>query len=161
MASVYIVTLAHAENTLIENKAAFGAAVESAFVACYGAAAVVFWACSREEHEAEGHHFHCSIKLARSQRFLGPRGWLQTHHHVAANFSPGGGYKGAFEYITKEDKEPALSSSHPLEVAEPRTSQATRTRSANAGRRRSRFIADEAGEGEGQVRGEQPAQSCC
>ena len=149
MRSFYIVTLAHSERSDLTDKAAFGRAVAEGFEAMHGKRAVVEWACAEEQHQDQGAHYHCLIKLRRTFRWLPVKKFLHERHSVQVNFSggEGGDYRGAYAYITKEDGQVARSEGFQVVEDAPRTQSATRARMQRGGsssRRRggvSRFIA--------------------
>ena len=116
----------------------------------------------QEPHAGEGYHFHAALYLAKTQRFAKPLKWLQAKG-INVHFSEGlgdgvssqeqfRGYWGALEYISKVDTAVAKSSDHPSEIPDvARTAAAISARRERCReRKRSRFIADAAGEGDGQ-----------
>ena len=90
MTSVYLVTLSQAEGTFA-SKRAFGEAVAAAFKAQFGERAVLQWAAAEERHQDGGLHYHMTIKLDRSRRFLTVRQRLDDQYHVKVSFSSGQG----------------------------------------------------------------------
>lgn len=158
MSTVYLVTFSHAERGEIENKRKFGEILEEAFNESFGPGTVLFWAAAQEPHAGEGHHFHATLKLDRARRFSKPSQWLRSRGinvHFAEGAEEGSegegnrGYHGALSYISKHDTTVVKSSGHPATVEEPRTASASRVHRESNRLKRSRFLADSAGEGEG------------
>ena len=87
--------------------------VVTAFETC-GTARVLQWACSQELHADGGLHYHMSLKLDRTQRWLKVRNHLAHHDGLAVNFSSiHHNYFSAWKYVTKTDQAYLQSQGHP------------------------------------------------
>ena len=88
------------------------------------------WACCKEQHKVNGHHFHMCILLDKLQRWLKVKNYVQQKYSIVINFSGHTGYHTAFNYVVKEDSSFITSSNHPETVSPPKTSKATRKKAA-------------------------------
>ena len=82
----------------------FGQACATAFVGNK----VLYFACSKEEHQSGQQPYHVAMRLNQSQRWLHAKKFLEEKHGVVANFAPspnGGMYAGAYRYAAKSDSE--------------------------------------------------------
>ena len=112
---VHLVTWSQANDSLLPDRAnprsSFGNLVTELFANTGNQ--VQHWACSREAHRLEGHHYHLSMQFLKRVRWLSVSRQLNKRG-INANFqSFHSGYKDAFEYVTKEDKDFVKSPQHP------------------------------------------------
>lgn len=101
---VYLVTYSQLDRELFPTRQSFG----SACIAAFGGNNTMYFACSEEEHEAGGSHYHVALRLKSSRRWFSARKWLKDNFDVDVNFaaSPNGGmYAGAFRYAAKYDED--------------------------------------------------------
>ena len=101
---VYLITYSNVDERKFPTRQLFGQACATAF----GGNKVLYFACSKEEHQSGQHHYHVAMRLNQSQRWLHAKKFLQEKHDVVANFAPspnGGMYAGAYRYAAKSDSE--------------------------------------------------------
>ena len=99
---VYLITYSNLNVQKFPTRESFGRACATAF----GGNKVLYFACSKEEHQSGQQHYHVSIRLNQSQRWLHAKKYLEANHGIVANFSPspnGGMYAGAYHYAAKTD----------------------------------------------------------
>ena len=100
---VHLVTWSQANDSLLPDRAntrsSFGNLVTELFANTGNQGQ--HWACSREAHRLEGHHYHLSMQFSKRVRWLSVSRQLNKRG-INANFqSFHSGYKDAFEYVTK------------------------------------------------------------
>lgn len=101
---VYLVTLSQLDESKFPTRESFGQACVGAF----GGNKVLYFACGRENHKETGEHYHVSLRLNSSQRWLYAKQHLMDTFNVVANFaeSPKDAmYAGAYRYAAKHDAE--------------------------------------------------------
>ena len=76
-----------------------------------------------EKHSDGGYHYHASLKLSGTKKWLEAKRTLETQHRISVHFSHHDGYYSAYWYISKYDKNIFYSTGHPNldEVGSPRT----------------------------------------
>ena len=138
----YLVTYSQVDPAIFPTKESFGAALEEEFNAGPGIVKVEYWACCREPHANEGFHYHCSLKLTGSKKWIGIKRRLSVKYNIQVNFSDKHDlYLSSYRYVRKSDKEVAHSTNHPKDLllkTSPRTKNCTRASiEANKKRRES------------------------
>lgn len=102
---VYLVTYSKADYKQFPTRKSFAMKV----VAAFGAHNVDYFGCAKEHHmQTGGQHYHMSLRLASSCRWLTAKNKLASDNGIVVNFkeSPDGGmYKRVFSYIQKEDED--------------------------------------------------------
>ena len=102
---VYIVTYSQVNATIFPTRQSFGMACVRAFG---GGHLVKYFCCAEEPHEHGGYHFHVSILLTESKRWLYVKKNIKDDYGVSVNFasSPEDDpfYEGAYRYCIKWDK---------------------------------------------------------
>ena len=73
----YLVTYSRANMVMFSTREFFGTAVEDAFNRGKGKVKTGYWACSQEEHQDGGLHYHVSIKLTGPKRWGGVKALQQ------------------------------------------------------------------------------------
>ena len=70
---------------------------------------------NQRQHSIEGcYHYHMAIKLDRVKRWLSVRKLIESENGIRVNFSEHhSNYYGAWQYVTKDDKEFIESEDHP------------------------------------------------
>ena len=58
----YLVTYSQADESKLSTRESFGKMLEAEFNADTSVVKVDYWACSREEHQNDGFHNHCTLK---------------------------------------------------------------------------------------------------
>ena len=48
---------------------------------------VDYWACSRQEHQNDGFHYHCALKLTGCKKWLSVKNRIAEKHDIKVNFS--------------------------------------------------------------------------
>ena len=48
---------------------------------------VDYWACSREEHQNDGSHYHCALKLTGRKKIAVSQNRTAEKHDIQVNFS--------------------------------------------------------------------------
>ena len=140
--SVYLITYSQADIEKVESRTQLTGMVLDSFCR-KGNVTVLRWACSKEEHKDQGHHYHTALKLDRQKRWLSVRKHLHQKFGVKVHFSDKhSNYYEAWKYVTKEDNNYILSEGHPdlLNSAVPRTTTATKVKRENHGAKRKRKI---------------------
>jgi len=105
---------------------------------------VDFWACCKERHANGGYHYHCSLKLTGSKKWVGVRNRLDRYHNVKVNFSAKHDYYlSSYRYVIKEDENVFHSENHPKDLASansPLSKKGIKTSKQNAQKRRSESL---------------------
>jgi len=110
----YLVTYSQANLNRFPTRESFGEAIKTAFNCGSGKVQVEYWACSLEEHQNGGRHYHVCVKLTGSKRWLSVKEHLRNTHNIVVNFSGNHDhYYSAYSYVTKTDKSFYVSESHP------------------------------------------------
>lgn len=135
----YLVTYSQADETIFPTKQSFGEAVANAFNTGSGKVKVEYWASCKEIHKNAGFHYHCTLKLSGSKKWLSVKRQIAEKHGIQVNFSDKHDfYLSAYRYICKTDKDVYHSQNHPkdlLEKRSPLTKSCTRA-SIEANRKR-------------------------
>ena len=124
MRRTYLVTYSQADRSKFATRESFGDAVATAFNSGSGKVSADYWACSLEEHENGGEHYHVSVKLTGPQRWIAVKRRLHEKHGVTVNFSEShDSYYTAYKYICKSDTDVFHSANHPdlKEIGTPKT----------------------------------------
>ena len=99
--------------------------LEAGFNAGTSVVKVNCWACSRDEHQNDGFHYHCALKLTGCKKWLSVKNRIEEKHGIQVNFSDKHNfYLSAYRYVCKSDQEVAHSENHPpglLTAASPKT----------------------------------------
>ena len=66
----YLVTFSQANESEFSTRERFGKMLQAEFNACTNVVKVDYWACSREEDQNDGFHYHCELKLACCKKWL-------------------------------------------------------------------------------------------
>ncbi len=110
----YLVTYSRANMVMFPTRESFGTAVEDAFNRGTGKVKTEYWACSQEEHQDGGLHYHVSVKLTGPKRWGGEKKHFSDEHGIVLNFFEAhDDYYSAYKYITKSDKSVYESKDHP------------------------------------------------
>jgi len=126
---VYLITYSQANLEAFPSRERFAEAVVEAFTT-QTPASVTQWACSKENHENGGQHYHMVIKLDRVQRWLRVKQHCQEHLGMVLHFSSNHvNYYTAWLYVTKEDDETIQSDEHPMLINPPQTQRASQANS--------------------------------
>ena len=84
-----------------------------------------YWARSREEHQNDGCHYHCALKLTGCKKWLSVKNRIAEKPGIQVSFSDKHNfYLSAYRYVCKSDQEVAHSENHPpgiLTAASPKT----------------------------------------
>ena len=88
----------------IPNKRIISEAVVAAFSSSKSKVVPQHWACSMERHTDCGYHYHASLKLSGTKKWLGARRTLEARHRISVHFSDHDEYYSAYWYITKYDE---------------------------------------------------------
>lgn len=121
---VYLVTYSCADIDVWQRHS-FADAVISCFHDCT-ATKVVQWACCMEPHKDGGFHFHLCVLLNQCQRWLKVKNAMRNNFGITVNFSGHSGYHTAYGYVKKEDSGFITSPGHPVDIAAPKTANATK-----------------------------------
>ena len=109
-----LVTNSQADRTKFATWESFGDAVATAFNSGSGKVSVDHWACSLEEQENGGEHYHVSVKLTGPQRWIAVKRRLHEKHGVTVNFSEShDSYYTAYKYTCKSYTDVFHSTNHP------------------------------------------------
>ena len=109
---VYLLTYSQADLSMVPTRMAFSEKVLESFRNAH--VGVRQWACSIEEHQDEGHHFHMAVKLDGLHRWVAVKNYLSTHFGIVCHFSSlHSSYYTAWKYVTKDDKQYIESEGHP------------------------------------------------
>ena len=73
----YLVTYSQADESKFSTLESFGKILEAEFNAGTSVVKVDYWTCSREEHQNDGIHYHCALKLT------GCKEWLSVKNKIA------------------------------------------------------------------------------
>ena len=121
----YLVTYSQADESKFSTRESFGKMLEAEFNAGTSVVKVDYWACSREEHQNDGFHYHCALKLTGCKKWLSVKNRIAEKHGIQVNFSDKHNfYLSAYRYVCKSDQEVAHSENHPpglLTAASPKT----------------------------------------
>ena len=83
------------------------------------------WACSREEHQNDGFHYHSALKLTGCKKWLSVKNRIAERHGIEVNFNDKHNfYLSAYRYVCKSNQQVAHSENHPpgpLTAASPKT----------------------------------------
>ena len=76
-----------------------------------------------EKHSDGGYHYHVSLKLSGTKKWLEAKRTLEAQHRISVDFSDHDGYYSAYWYISKYDENFLHSTEHMNldEVGSPRT----------------------------------------
>ena len=86
---------------------------------------VDYWACSREVHQNDGFHYHCTLILTSSKKWMSVKNRIAEKHGIHVNFHDKYNfYLSAYMYVCKSDQGVAHSENRPpglLTAASPKT----------------------------------------
>ena len=75
---------------------------------------VDYWACFREEHQNDGFHYNCALKLTGFTKRLSVKNKIAEKHGACLNFSyEHNFFLSPFTYVCKKNQEIAHSENHP------------------------------------------------
>ena len=119
----YLITYSQADLQKFPTRESFGKTVAAAFSSSKSKVVPQHWACCMEKHSDGGYHFHVSLKLSGTKKWLETKRTLETQHRISVHFSHHDGYYSAYWYISKYDENIFHSTGHPNldEVGSPRT----------------------------------------
>ena len=110
--SVYLLTYSQADLSVVPDRGAFAEKVVESFR--HVGADINQWACSMEQHQEGGWHFHMVVKLAALHRWLAVKNYLNRNYGIVCHFSNRhSNYYTAWKYVTKEDITYIQSAEHP------------------------------------------------
>ena len=137
----YLVTYSQANLELFPTRESFGRAVAEEFDEGSGKVKVDYWACCKESHSDGGFHYHCSVKLTGSKKWIGVKNRISQKHKIQVNFSDKHDfYLSSYRYVCKSDTSVYHSDNHPtglLSANSPVTKKGVQVFKANAQKRRS------------------------
>jgi hypothetical protein len=139
---VYIVTYSRADTQKFPTKKSFADAVVEAWMA--SGFTIEHWVVSLEAHlnedsqcddeEMNQYHYHMALKLKRRGRWVQVRNYLDEKFGIKVNFSDHHNtYYSSYKYVTKEDRNPEHSDSHPDLQNASRTNKQSVAKSVKAG----------------------------
>ena len=73
----YLVTYSQADESKFSILESFGKLLEAEFNAATSVVKVGYWACSRGEHQNDGFHYRCALKLIDCKK------WLPVKNRIA------------------------------------------------------------------------------
>ena len=129
--SVHLVTWSKANNLFLLDpdnpRESFAQTVTDLFNS--KAQCVEYWACSRENHHLDGHHYHLCIKFSRKVRWKQVSNNLKKRGIYVHFQSFQTSYVDAFQYTTQEDTEFKRSANHqPMIMILPKSMRPSRKR---------------------------------
>jgi len=140
----YLITYSQADLELFATCESFGTAVAEEFNAGLGKVKVDFWACCKEQHKDGGFHYHCSVKLTGSKKWIGVRNRLSLKYSIQVHFSDSHDFcPSSYRYVCKEDQDVFHSVDHPmglLSTSLPPTNKATKSSKDKARKRKSESL---------------------
>ena len=125
----YLVTYSQADLEKFPTRESFAVAVVQEFVQAGANVSVLQWACSKENHQKSGVHYHLAIKLSNKKRWKSVKENIYRKHGIVVHFSDKHhNYYSAFRYATKQDKDFEKSVAHPdlSEIGSPKTNKCVR-----------------------------------
>jgi len=125
---VYLITYSQADLTKFPTREKFGEAVKKGFDHSSGKVKVEHWACSLENHQIRGVHYHLSIKLSGVKRWKKVKDSFIEKYGVVLHFSDNhDNYYSAYKYISKSDDQVFHSEGHPnlRDASSPKTKKLT------------------------------------
>ena len=135
----YLVTYSKANLEKFPTRQSFGTMLAEQFD--YGSfkVKVLYWACCLEQHTTGGVHYHCSLKLSGSKKWVQVKRRISETYGIEINFSGNHNYYlSAYRYVCKEDTNVYHSIEHPPDLllqGSPRTKICTNA-SVSANKRR-------------------------
>ena len=142
----YLVTYSQANLDLFPTRESFGEAVAEEFNCGSGVVKVDYWACCREPHANGGFHYHCSLKLTGSKKWVGVRNRLSLKYNIQVNFSDKHDfYLSSYRYVCKSDNDVFHSEGHPIDLlsaSSPISKRGTQVSKENARKRRSESLGE-------------------
>ena len=109
---VYLITYSQVDTSKFPTRESFAAAVVASFRS--PSANVLHWCCSKGSHKSGGIHYHLSLKLNKSHRWLPAKNYLKEQYNISVHFSSvHANYFTAWKYVTKEDRDFIMSENHP------------------------------------------------
>ena len=83
------------------------------------------WPCFREEHQNDGFHYHCALKLTGCKKWLSVKKRIAEKHGIQVSFNDKHNFcLSGYRYVFKSGQEVAHSENHPaglLKAASPKT----------------------------------------
>ena len=83
----YLVTYSQADESKFSTWESFGKILEAEFNAGTSFVKVNYWACSRVEHQNDGFHYHCALKLTGCKKWVSVKNRILGKHGIQVNFS--------------------------------------------------------------------------
>ena len=110
----YLITYSQLDENKFPTRESFGTMIEREFNRGDSKVKVSHWACCREPHEQEGHHYHCAVKLNGQKKWYMVRENIKQIYDIDIDFSDKHDYYlSAYNYVVKDDPDYVLSEGHP------------------------------------------------
>ena len=110
----YLVTYSQDDESKFSIRESFGEMLKAKFNASTSVVTGDYWACSREEHQNDGFHYHCTLKLTGCTKWLSVKNKISEKRGVCLNFSDEHNFfLCPFRYVCKRDQEVAHNVNHP------------------------------------------------
>ena len=101
----YLVTYSEADESKFFTRESFGKMLEAEFNAGTSVVKVDYWACSREEHQNNGFHYHFALKLTVCKKWLSVKNRIAEKHGIKVSFSDKHNfYLPACRYVCKSEQ---------------------------------------------------------
>ena len=100
----YLIPYSQADLQKFPTRESFGEAVAAAFSSCKSKVVPQHWACCMEKHSDHGYHYHASLKLSGTKKWLEAKRTLEAQHRISVHFSDHNGYYSTYRYISKYDE---------------------------------------------------------
>ena len=127
----YLVTYSQADEPKLSTRESFGKMLEAEFNADTSVVKVDYWACSREEHQNDGFHYHCTLKPTGYEKWRSVKNKIAEKCGIQVNFNDKDNFSlSAYRYVCKSDQEVAHSENHPTGLL---TSASLKTEKSIAG----------------------------
>ena len=78
----YLLTYSQVDESKFSIWESFGKMLEAEFNAGTSVVKVDYWTCSREEHQNDGFHYHCALKLTGCKKWLSVKNRIAEKHGV-------------------------------------------------------------------------------
>lgn len=126
----YLVTYSQADAEKFPTRESFARMLEEEFNTGKSKVKVSHWACCKENHQENGFHYHCCVKLTGVKKWKSVKKNIMNKHKIVVNFSETHShYIYAYRYVCKDKpvKELSHSQGHPdlSKVGSPRTKAST------------------------------------
>ena len=125
----YLITYSQADTDVFPTRKGFGEMIERYFNGTGETKTKVqYWACCLENHQAEGVHYHVSLKLSHSKKWKKVKEDIHRKEKISVHFSDyHSEYISAYRYVCKNDSDVYHSGEHPdlKEITTSKTSKCT------------------------------------